>query len=265
MLPHVNIYHFRTNFLFSWHHLLKGKMLEGKRNCRMDHLVYILIHRVIPYYMARHDRQEHGFEGPDLYSAHQSKVEALADLIVIDDIEEVIKGGVYWVRSQSDPKSKYHVNIDTYTCDCDSFSLISFCKHIGAVQNHFPEIPTACRPNSKVFPQSTAASADDDTLSVTMDTRLPSPVTEIAPNGSNNSRDFAAVTEITDKLQHLAVRMCLVPPQLTNNLHNLGLSLDQILSESVQPQVLPKRKMIAPNQHSWTETAKVMGAPVKSK
>jgi hypothetical protein len=229
----------------------------------MDHLVYILIHRVIPYYMARHDCQEHGFEGPDLYSAHRSKVEALADLIVIDNIEEVIKGEVYLVRSQSDPKSKYHVNIDAYTCDCDSFSLISFCKHIGAVQNHFPKIPTACHPNSKVFPQSTA-SADDDTLSVTMDTRPSSPTTEIVPNGSN-SHDFAAVMEITDKLQRLAVRMHLVPPQLTNNLRNLGLSLDQILAESVQPQVLPERKMIAPNQHSWTETAKVMGAPVKSK
>ena len=79
-------------------------MLEGKQNCQMDHLVYILINRVIPYYMARHDHQEHEFEGPDLYSAHRSKVEALADLIVINDIKELIKGEVYLVCSQSNPK-----------------------------------------------------------------------------------------------------------------------------------------------------------------
>ena len=79
-------------------------MLEGKWNYWIDHLVYILIHRVIPYYMARHDCQEHGFEGPDLYSVHRSKVKTLADLIVIDDIEEVIKGEVYLVCSQSNPK-----------------------------------------------------------------------------------------------------------------------------------------------------------------
>src|ERR1700729_309280 len=115
-----------------------------------------------------------------------------------------------WFAHNPTLSKKYHVNIDTYTCDCDSFSLISFCKHIGAVQNYFPKIPTACRPNFKVFPQSTT-SADDDTLSVTMDTRPSSPVTEITPNGSNNSHNFAAVMEMTDKLQCPVVHMCFVP------------------------------------------------------
>ncbi|KAJ7938711.1 hypothetical protein B0H13DRAFT_1583399, partial [Mycena leptocephala] len=55
-----------TNMLVeSWHHLLKGNFLEGKRNRRVDHLLHVLINSAIPYFIAKH-RQDFGFEGPDL-------------------------------------------------------------------------------------------------------------------------------------------------------------------------------------------------------
>ena len=37
------------------------------------------------------------------------------------------------------------------------------------------------------------------------------------------------------------------------------------MAGSVQPQVLPKLKKVAPNQGSWSETASVMGAKAKTK
>ncbi|KAJ7572383.1 hypothetical protein C8J56DRAFT_747566, partial [Mycena floridula] len=56
-----------TNMLLeAWHHVLKGKFLEGKRNRHVDHLLHVLIDKVVPYYIARRHRQDCGFEGPNL-------------------------------------------------------------------------------------------------------------------------------------------------------------------------------------------------------
>ncbi|KAF8958308.1 hypothetical protein BDZ97DRAFT_1614760, partial [Flammula alnicola] len=56
-----------TNMLVeAWHHLLKTKFMESKRNRRLDQLIYILTEEAIPYFIARHRRQEFGFNGPEL-------------------------------------------------------------------------------------------------------------------------------------------------------------------------------------------------------
>ncbi|KAJ7029404.1 hypothetical protein C8F04DRAFT_879960, partial [Mycena alexandri] len=64
-----------TNMLVeAWHHLLKGDFLEGKRNCRLDHLIHVLYDVAIPHFIARHRQQVMGFEGPDLALKHRMKV-----------------------------------------------------------------------------------------------------------------------------------------------------------------------------------------------
>ncbi|KZP08800.1 hypothetical protein FIBSPDRAFT_708840, partial [Athelia psychrophila] len=56
-----------TNMLVeAWHHLLKGMFLEGKHNRPLDHLISILLTKVVPYFVARHRNQQFGFQGPDL-------------------------------------------------------------------------------------------------------------------------------------------------------------------------------------------------------
>ncbi|KZP21248.1 hypothetical protein FIBSPDRAFT_741058 [Athelia psychrophila] len=56
-----------TNMLVeAWHHLLKGKMLEGTQNQQLDHLIWVLLHKCVPYFVHRHWCQQFGFEGPDL-------------------------------------------------------------------------------------------------------------------------------------------------------------------------------------------------------
>ncbi|KAJ7577618.1 hypothetical protein C8J56DRAFT_798377, partial [Mycena floridula] len=57
-----------TNMLsFSiWHHILKGKFLKGKRSCRVDYLLHVLLDMVVPYYIARGRRQACVFEGHNL-------------------------------------------------------------------------------------------------------------------------------------------------------------------------------------------------------
>ncbi|KAF9552751.1 hypothetical protein CPC08DRAFT_601808, partial [Agrocybe pediades] len=68
-----------TNMLVeAWHHLLKGTFLEGKRNRRLDHLIYVLNQRAIPYFIERHRRQEFGFEGGDLEVQKRIAIEEAA-------------------------------------------------------------------------------------------------------------------------------------------------------------------------------------------
>lgn len=56
-----------TNMLIeAWHHVLKGKFMRGKRNRRLDQLIYILVKEVVPFYAHKHLRQKFGFEGLNL-------------------------------------------------------------------------------------------------------------------------------------------------------------------------------------------------------
>ncbi|KAE9404381.1 hypothetical protein BT96DRAFT_813671, partial [Gymnopus androsaceus JB14] len=49
-----------------FHHILKGKFLEGKRNHCLNHLLYILVDHAIPYFLHHHHHQKFGFEGVNL-------------------------------------------------------------------------------------------------------------------------------------------------------------------------------------------------------
>ncbi|EJD50975.1 hypothetical protein AURDEDRAFT_48698, partial [Auricularia subglabra TFB-10046 SS5] len=61
-----------TNMLVeAWHHILKGKFLNGKRNRRLDTLICILHDDVLRHYALRHRRQLNGFEGQDLETAER--------------------------------------------------------------------------------------------------------------------------------------------------------------------------------------------------
>ena len=67
---------------YSWHHLLKGTFLEGKHNHHLknhlNHLLYVLIHNVIPFFIAKHSCEDLGFEGLDLKVMSHQKIEANA-------------------------------------------------------------------------------------------------------------------------------------------------------------------------------------------
>jgi hypothetical protein len=75
----------------AWHHVLKGKFLEGKRNRRMDHLVSCLVEDVVPYYRLKQRRQDIGMEGDDLELQRRRDVIARANQdFTIEDIEVLL-------------------------------------------------------------------------------------------------------------------------------------------------------------------------------
>ena len=236
---------------------MKGKFLEGKRNRRLDHLIYVLIHDVVPYFRARHHRQEFGFEGLDLEMKRRAEIDAVAPSFPLDHITEYEiddEPGQFAVQSQSNPNITYHVDIEAYTCECASYSLIFYCKHLAAVQLHFYE-ELNLLPMDILFTTASNPLASSGSSNHIADAALTEP-----------NPDLAVLARIPSKLQRLAVRTQLSPPQhMSDHLRQLDCLLDLLLAGSAQPQVLLKPKKVAPNQGSWSETASVMGAKAKTK
>ena len=120
----------------SYHHLLKSKWLENKRNRRIDHLIYILTQRMLPdYYQARHERQQVGLEGGDLEERHRLKILAHAKSISAKCIT-CLGNTTFGVASQTLPGWVYVIDTWAAICDCPDFPKIQLCKHLAAVQSH---------------------------------------------------------------------------------------------------------------------------------
>ena len=215
--------------------------------------------QAIPHFIHKHRRQEFGFEGADLEVKKRLEIEERAKEIKSEQIqvESADEFDVYRVQSGSNPEVHYRVDLDAYDCSCVSFPAICFCKHIWAVQNKFPEI-------HKVVPTSLLAiHADDtfepngDTLNIDSDPRHNS---ERQPQPSDN------MTTLIQKLSMLTIYLQANPSCGSKSLTDLHHHVDLLLTEiQVEKPVLPNVKKVAPNQNSWTETAAVMNAAVKSK
>ncbi|KJA13627.1 hypothetical protein HYPSUDRAFT_117863, partial [Hypholoma sublateritium FD-334 SS-4] len=86
-------------------------------------------------------RQVNGFDGPSLY--FQSRLKAIKrsqnishnSIMTIDEAH-----GQYAVKSQSHSEMVYDIDMIAYTCTCLDFPAIRFCKHICAVQTHYPTV-----------------------------------------------------------------------------------------------------------------------------
>ncbi|KAJ7291853.1 hypothetical protein C8J57DRAFT_1043714, partial [Mycena rebaudengoi] len=236
-------------------------------NRRLDHLIHVLYDIAIPHFIARHRRQEMGFEGPDLEMKHRIQVAKHAASIPMSEIQRDPETGKFIVRSQSSSEIFYEVDLEAYDCTCLSFPLIHFCKHICAVQHHFPE-------NSVKIPvtalNTTGLGDSEDSLEGSEENDADTESDSVASADGTEADDIIA--QLTEHLQFLALRFRLdAPTEISNTLRESVLSASQALdtlSTELPPSraILPKKKVkIAANQHSWSETRAVMGVPVKNR
>ncbi|KAJ7017601.1 hypothetical protein C8F04DRAFT_883085, partial [Mycena alexandri] len=229
----------------------------------LDHLIHVLYDVAIPHFIARHRRQAMGFEGPDLGLKHRMKVIERAKSISKEDIQYDPETGKYIIRSQADPEIFYEVDLDAYDCTCLSFPLIRFCKHICAVQHHFPEENLALPVNLLSTPREISSESDSDDSEEELE--------EITQDVDSDRESRDAIAALTQRLQSMALllRGQTTPLQLdeaqrksisdaTRVLDHLSIDLAPAIS------ILPAKVKVAPNQHSWSETRAVMGVPVKS-
>ena len=209
--------------------------MEGKRNRCLDHLIYVLIEKAIPYFRARHHRQHLGFEGPDLEIQRRIEIAERAKTIQKSDISLTEDPSTFRVKSQSIQNFSYDVDLVSHHCNCLSFLLVNFCKHISAVQLHHVN-----------------EDGDEEI---------------IRDKHSKNDNNSDEIVQIASKLQELTNQLLFDPPgEITNELRDLGEHLNTV-NDSLGPSkpLLQQKKRVAPNQHSWTETASIMGAKVKGK
>ncbi|KZP29245.1 hypothetical protein FIBSPDRAFT_727730 [Athelia psychrophila] len=234
-----------TNMLVeAWHHLLKGKMLEGTQNRRLDHLIWVLLHKCVPYFVHRHWRQQFGFEGPDLEAQQRTQANERGQAIPPTSITEVVPSRIYTLRSQSNPQCLYTINREAYNCECPAFPTISFCKHMAAVQFHYPE-------------------ADDQTRSTILIFTPPvlpfqQPVTNLSSSSAPTN------TILANKLRDLSIHIR-HSDHRTSSLIELDDLANRALLEHEQSQILPTKNKIASNEGpGWKVTRAIMGADVKT-
>lgn len=137
-----------------------------------------------------------------------AKIDAVAPSFPLDHITEYKidnEPGQFTVQSQSNPNITYHVNIEAYTCECASYSLIFYCKHLAAIQLHFYE-ELNLLPMDTLFTTASKPIASLGSSNHIADTML----TEPNPN-------LAILAQIPSKLQRLAVCTQLSPPQHMSN------------------------------------------------
>ena len=152
----------------------------------------------------------------------------------------------FHVTSQSRPGKFYAIDLIQLTCDCPDFPRIQFCKHIAAVQVHFPHL---C--------------PEENTPPVTPgDTTVPSQP-ERAPASSYNT--LRALTQENALLmQTLASEIETIDQSaeysaMVKGARTLKYSLLAASASLQGSRALPERDIIAPNQKSWPETAAQMG------
>ncbi|KAJ7033912.1 hypothetical protein C8F04DRAFT_1103184, partial [Mycena alexandri] len=194
-----------------------------------------------------------GFEGPDLAFKHRLAVTKRADLIPRSAIQLDPETGKYIVRSQSDNEIFYEVDLDAYDCTCLSFPLIRFCKHICAVQHHFPEAKMQIPVTALIIPEN---SEPDDELDNDSEAASMVPT----PQEVQAETDQQSIDALAHRLESLMF-LCLTPPAvITTELRAQLLVATQALDRldtqlSPLPAILPRVKVkVAPNQHSWPET-----------
>ena len=68
--------------------MLKSTWLKGKRNRRIDHIIYTLVMEMVLDYKDRHKRQKVHLEGPNLVDQHWQRILVCVKMIVRDSIQQ---------------------------------------------------------------------------------------------------------------------------------------------------------------------------------
>ncbi|KAJ7470044.1 hypothetical protein B0H11DRAFT_1731128 [Mycena galericulata] len=243
-----------TNMLIeAWHHVLKGKFLHGKRNRRLDHLLSTLLDEVLPYYALKQRRQQLGFEGPDIEVKKRQDIIKRSKVYVKEDIVQVTDEK-YLVPSKSDPAKYYEVDVEAYTCTCLDYPLISYCKHLCAVQELFDE-PGGPNDGVRSSPHIPSLSTSQDST----------PAIDLAPTPCVKPRPL---TQIAEKLERLAGRLRRHHKKDTDlrTLPALEAALDAMLLDTDDSSVLPPAQYLPPNKTSaWAQTKEAMMPGVKTR
>ena len=108
--------------------MLKSIWLDGKRNWRVDHLIYVLVNEFISEIEHRHKQQMLGMEGPNLGEKCHQQILTRTPETPVENIRQ-IADSCFEVQS-SNSKEIYEINLDTTACSYSDFPCIRLCTGI---------------------------------------------------------------------------------------------------------------------------------------
>jgi hypothetical protein len=201
---------------------------------------------MILHFEDRHGRQSVGLEGPDLIGQQWQEILASAEKITHDSIQDFGDSAQFHIASLSRPEEYHVVDLHWPSCNCEDFPWILFCRHIAGIYVHFPHL----NPEGKRSSHTHASEC----------------IQQAAPpqHVSGGGESLQTLTQdIFSLSQRLASR------QGEESAPNLAMveafraakySLTSAIASFNGKAALPEKDVIAPNQKSWSETAKRMGA-----
>ncbi|KAH9051046.1 hypothetical protein EDB87DRAFT_1582998 [Lactarius vividus] len=185
----------------------------------------------------------------DLASWRQRKILLCAPKTPHEYITQV--GDMRFQVCSSKQEKLYEVELLNNKCTCLDFPRIEFCKHIASTQHYFGGTQVEPQPSNLSSLSSLIAPASYNTKS---------------RKATSDGHTTASLISVTNKIIALSQQLLMQTPNpeaISNMVKSLRLVHSHLAAvvmsaTRVGPQ-LPEREQIAPNQHSWTETAERMG------
>jgi hypothetical protein len=232
----------------------------------MDHLLYILLCKVIHYYSVKAGREFIGIEGPNLETKKRKAILERSRDITVDNITELEQEGDgpprYLVKSSSIPDHFYEVDILVYHCTCRDFPAIKFCKHISAVQRIFPSSDDATHAGLEdlamdIEPLHSPLPLSLDDLALTASYTGYTP--DSRPISTSDRTPNLDCLRVIEKLEILAACMRRNGSSIIDGDDELEGLIDRKLTVFQDGRgLLPTAKRLSPHLNSWPETQAVM-------
>jgi len=194
-----------------------------------------------------HKQQALGMEGPNLANKCRRQILTRAPEIPLEKIKK-IDNLLFKVQSSNSLKL-YQIDLSTTTCNCSDFPNISLCKHIAAIVHFFG--------GANLGPQSPPNGSDGSASKSGRHESPGQPVSNSTMDDNATASVLLATNDIMSLSQHLMTNMprdqafakslYVIQSQFSALVHSA------MAADNSSP--LPEKEYIAPNQHSWPETA----------
>jgi hypothetical protein len=149
----------------------------------------------------------------------------------------------FHVTSASCPGGFFVIDLAQQHCNCKDFHWIEFCKHLEAIQAHFPHLRSE---------GSTKVADPGQELCVVSN-----------PGHSRSVHDLGTlpqqVSTLSQKLAGQPITQSNYSLAVVEAYHTLKYSLIATLASRQGTSALPNKESIPPNQRTWPETAEQMG------
>jgi hypothetical protein len=223
----------------------------------MDYLIHMFVKEFLPNIEHRHKWQMLGMEGPNLAEKRCRQILKRTPKTPLKRIKKI--DDLHFEAQSSNSLKCYQIDLLTITCNCSNFPNISLCKHIVAVVHFFR--------GADLGPQSPR---DRSNGSASESGEHESPDQPAGHSTAGDDTATSVVSAANDSMNLLQQLITKAPrdPRFAKSINVIRLWLSALVLSVMADEngsQLSEKEYIAPNQHSWPETAAQMGETHRKK